>query len=372
MMMRWHAAILLALLTAAGCAGTPGYHPLFNGRDLAGFTAVGPAVWLVKGGSIEAYQDPENPGGGFLVSDHHFADFDLLVEFRIVPHDGNSGVIIRDPSISAQGRRHAGYKIQILDSPQAAHKTGSIMGLAPSVHPRQRTGWNQMRIQAYRQWLRVDLNGEKVCEAIGDIVAEGPIALQCYGGRANRLTRVYFRNLRIQPLYLPPEGCPKSLLQTEVHTGAPVPAPETPPVDVTPPAPPPALEETPAPAPPAPAVETPLTPPPPVVPEAVPAPAAPEAQDAQPAPAPPPPPGVEEPAPAAPPPAPPPAVEDAAPAQPPETPEVKDAQPAPPPPPPPDADQATPAPAPPPPPPPPDAGQATPAPPPPPPPPPSS
>ena len=197
-------ASMAACLCAIGCSSAPTGYSLFNGKDLTGFNVTGPAVWLVREGMIEAYQDPAKPGAGYLVSEYRFRDFDLSLKFKMVPRNGNSGVIIRDASMGRETPDSIGIEVQILDRPDVPNRTGSIMGLAASVDPKLLPEWNDMRILAYREWIRVDLNGKMACEAKAPAVTEGAIALQCYGGRRNLRHRAYFKDLVITPLFLPP------------------------------------------------------------------------------------------------------------------------------------------------------------------------
>ena len=203
-MARTIAAIFVSLLLG-GCVQMTAFQPIYNGTDLTGFTAEGPALWKVENGVIVAHQDPAQPGGGYLVSNHTFHDFELLFEFRIVPHNGNSGVIIRDPTRGRGDPAKYGYEIQIHDQYDVAFPTGSIYGVDASLDPVQHADWNEMRIVSFKEWLRVDLNKKKVCEKKVERQAAAPIMFQCYGGRGNRLTRVYFRAIQVRPLYFAPE-----------------------------------------------------------------------------------------------------------------------------------------------------------------------
>ncbi|HAK96809.1 MAG TPA: hypothetical protein DCM87_17910, partial [Planctomycetes bacterium] len=273
-------ASMVACLCVIGCSSTPVRHSMFNGKDLTGFTVVGPAVWNVREGMIETYQDPAKPGGGYLFSEYRFRDFELLLKFKMVPRNGNSGVIIRDASMGREDAGSSGIEIQILDRPDVPNRTGSIMGLAASIDPVLLPDWNEMRILAYREWIRVDVNGKKVCEAKAPKVNDGGIALQCYGSRRNLRNRAYFKDLMITPLFLPPpefedkiapaQDEEPGLIPFAIEQGAarelegeerpaaekpeepvePAPAPAPPPTPEPVPAPEPAQVPAPAPAPP--------------------------------------------------------------------------------------------------------------------------
>ena len=71
-----------------------GWRPLFNGKDLTGWKAIGGKLssWGVEDGMLFTTGD----GGGWLSTDDEYSDFELELEFR-VPEGGNSGVFIRAP-----------------------------------------------------------------------------------------------------------------------------------------------------------------------------------------------------------------------------------------------------------------------------------
>ncbi len=199
--------VLFALL---GCALPAGFQPIFNGDDLSGFRVVGPALWTLEGGAIAGRQDPNNPGAGFLVTDYKWRDFDLRFQFKVVPQYGRSVVVVRDAKAGAGDPQRDGCAVQILDREDAPFRTGSILGLTPSLPAAQSSGWNAMRILAFGEWLRVDLNGAKVAEAKVDNTREGTIDLCCAGGRAELQTCAYFKDLAVRPLYsVPPEFADK-------------------------------------------------------------------------------------------------------------------------------------------------------------------
>ena len=72
------------------------WRPLFNGKDLTGFTTTGTAVWRVENGEIVGGQDGDFSKRGNLVTTEQFKDFELELEFLIDEHGKyNSGVSIR-------------------------------------------------------------------------------------------------------------------------------------------------------------------------------------------------------------------------------------------------------------------------------------
>ncbi len=205
----------LALTGLIGCSTPAGFQPIFNDKDLSSFQTVGPAMWSADDGLITGRQDPSAPGGGYLVTDHTWRDFELFLEFKVVPQYGRSAVVVRDVKAGAGDPMRDGCVVQILDREDAPFKTGSILGSTPSLDGAQKSGWNELRILAFKEWLRVDLNGTKVAEAKVRNVGEGSIDLYCPGGRAEAQTRVYFRNVRIKALYVAPLDLEDKLLAPE-------------------------------------------------------------------------------------------------------------------------------------------------------------
>ena len=126
--------------------------PLFNGRDLSG--------WRAIGGANEWEPAPDGvlrnrKSGGNLVTDATFDDFKLHLEFRY-PAGGNSGVYLR-------GR----YEVQIADSdgPEPDYGSlGSVYGyLAPSVMAAKKAGeWQTFDVTLIGRHVTVALNGTTI------------------------------------------------------------------------------------------------------------------------------------------------------------------------------------------------------------------
>ncbi len=172
--------------------GTP--VPLFNGRDLAGWTTQGGANhWKVVGGVLT-----NTASGANLVTTRKFDDFRLHVEFR-VPKGGNSGVYLR-------GR----YEVQVEDSGDRSEllplNVGGVYGFLPaSENASRKPGeWQSYDITLVGRRVTVVLNGRTVIadQIIPGITggaldseegAPGPILLQ------GDHTAVEFRNVVITP-----------------------------------------------------------------------------------------------------------------------------------------------------------------------------
>lgn len=180
-------------LAASGLAGPAlaqgRFQPLFNGRDLSGWTTVGDANWAVRDGAMSADQG----GMSFLVSDASYGDFDLRVEVWVSP-DANSGIFIRCAARTGITQSNA-YEINLFDNrPDPTYGTGAIVDVA-AVSPMPKAGgrWNRVEISARGDTFSVVFNGQKTVDGIRNAAhAEGPIALQ-YGAGVVKARKVDIR-----------------------------------------------------------------------------------------------------------------------------------------------------------------------------------
>jgi hypothetical protein len=179
--------------------------PLFNGKDLSGWEAVGGSAdcWTWEDGKVVC----KGGKGGWLCTKEQYGDFELEVEYNC-PKDGNSGVFIRAPREGHTSK--VGMEIQLLDDDAEIHKnikpfqhTASIYGVvAPSKAVQKKAGeWNTMRIRCKGDQVTITLNGEKVVDADMSAFEElksrprkGYIGLQNHG------SGLEFRNVRLKKL----------------------------------------------------------------------------------------------------------------------------------------------------------------------------
>jgi hypothetical protein len=201
----------LLLLGMPLIAGDPpkGFESLFNGKDLTGWKATGNMkVWGAENGAIYC----DKGGGGWLMTEKQYADFELRVEYKM-PKGGNSGVGIRAP---LQGDpAYQGMEIQLIDDEgwpgklQNWQNTGAIYNVVPpkKINNRPIGEWNKMTIIAKGRQITVSNNGETLVDAnLDDYVKEkgkshpgilrkdGHIGFQSYN------KRVEFRNIYLKAL----------------------------------------------------------------------------------------------------------------------------------------------------------------------------
>lgn len=179
---------------------------LFDGTTTAGWTMAGPGGFVVE-------EDSSMLGyGGMGMLYYHkrpFRDFILEFDWKAATDSANSGVFVRFPEASDDpwDAVHGGYEIQIDDSRDPLHRTGSIYTFsAPLKDASKPAGeWNTYRIEVTGQRYQVYLNGEKINDFFGERGREGYIGVQNHDTES----KVWYRDIRVKPLEA--EGAPESL-----------------------------------------------------------------------------------------------------------------------------------------------------------------
>ncbi|MGA8183165.1 MAG: DUF1080 domain-containing protein [Terriglobia bacterium] len=205
-------AVSLFLCVTGSLAAEQGFHKLFDGKSLDGWTLVrgkGPG-YVAKNGILVCPAD----GGGNLFTKKEYSNFVFRFEFRLT-HGANNGVGIRAPLEGDAA--YQGMEIQILDNtaPQYAHlKPGQYHGSIYLVVPAKRGflkpvgDWNREEILAQGRHIRVTLNGTAIVDANLDDVTD-PEVLKKHPGLARTTghigflghgTHVDFRNIRVKEL----------------------------------------------------------------------------------------------------------------------------------------------------------------------------
>lgn len=175
----------------------PGFVDLCNGNDLTGWEMTGPGSFVrEEDGSLRT----EGGMGLLWYKERKFKDFVLEVDWKAEKAESNSGIFVRfpNPPKSPWDAVNQGYEIQIADSYDPAHRTGSIYSFkAPTAFAsRKPNRWNTFRITVVGQKYTIELNGVKINEFTGERGEDGYIGLQ------NHLPadKVWFRSVRIKAL----------------------------------------------------------------------------------------------------------------------------------------------------------------------------
>lgn len=197
------------LLLAAAPARADDFVPLFNGKNLDGWTERQvrkgqEGRWRVEDGILKA-----KAGSGWLGTEKLYGDFVLRVEWKIV-ENGNSGVFFRVPTTEFKGSpSDAGFEIQILDDNGSHYKgklqpyqyCGGLYHFQPISKPvfKGAGEWNSYELTVKGDRISLVFNGEKVIEA--DISKNADMQKRPktgYIGLQNHGTDVEFRKVAIK------------------------------------------------------------------------------------------------------------------------------------------------------------------------------
>ena len=173
-------ALLLAVVLAATVraedkpADKPpeGFTALFNGKNLDGWKATGKAdAWAAEEGSIVC----KGGGGGYLLTEKEYGNFEFRCEYKWSKEGGNSGVGIRTPNKGDPA--YVGMEIQLIDDEnwEKVNKfkladyqhTGSIYDVQPAkLQANKPIGeWNAVRIVCNGRKVLVEQNGKQMVDA---------------------------------------------------------------------------------------------------------------------------------------------------------------------------------------------------------------
>ncbi len=194
-------------LTGAAAAEAPALRPLFNGKDLSGWSGAG---YSVEDGAIVC-----SPQGGNLVTDETFANYLLDFEFKLTP-GANSGLGIHYPG--SGDAAYTGIEAQILDNtaakfnglkPEQFHGSLYSVLAAKREHLKAPGEWNRQRVSVLGPKVVVELNGSVILEGdLDDLSAASPdhAGLKRRAGRLAWLghgDKVSFRGVQVAEFPLP-------------------------------------------------------------------------------------------------------------------------------------------------------------------------
>jgi hypothetical protein len=157
--------LILTILVGVACvaeAAGADWKPLFNGKDMSGWSMVGPGRFFVTDGRLAT----EGGMGLLWYTRQKFGNTIIRVVFQTSGPRDNSGVFIRIPEEPKDPwyAVHNGYEVQIDAAGDEWHCTGSIYSLSKALARPQRPmgAWNTMEIELRGQETIVTLNGQKV------------------------------------------------------------------------------------------------------------------------------------------------------------------------------------------------------------------
>ena len=192
--------VLALLLTASSlCAQEP--IPIFNGRDLDGWTVHGTELWYVDAGDLICESGPDAQYG-YLRTNETYTDFDLTLEFK-QEADGNSGVFFRS---TIDGTIISGWQAEVAPPGlfsggiYESYGRGWLIQPDPSKDSALHMGeWNTMRIRVVGTRVTTWINSTEMIDFTDDNIgaATGHIALQIHDGGG---IKVRWRNIEVTRL----------------------------------------------------------------------------------------------------------------------------------------------------------------------------
>jgi hypothetical protein len=205
-------------------AGSDGFVPMFNGKDLAGWVNVNcaPSTFFVKDGEIVTTGKPT----GYLRTTRQYENFIAEFDWMHIPPKpgevGNSGFFVWADPIPAIGTGYTrGIEVQVLVNltyknkkgeitatsqgdlfsiwgatcvPDRPHPDGWARCLPAENHCKGENEWNHYRVEANDGVLKLAVNGHFVSGLTKCSPRKGYLALESEGSEC------HFRNLRIKEL----------------------------------------------------------------------------------------------------------------------------------------------------------------------------
>jgi Domain of Unknown Function (DUF1080) len=200
---------LLLLLAAAAFAQSPkpageDWVPLFNGKDLSGWTQIGHERWEADNGTIHGIAVTKEYG--YLQTQKSYKDFQLSLKFRCEGEGGNSGVFFHVWFKPGTADVSKGPQFEI-DCALGHHtggvyeqKRGWIVWPSPENESVVRASdWNEYLLKVEGNHYIARLNGVVMIDYTDPKPEsdDGPIALQLHSGGAGNYR---FKDILIRDL----------------------------------------------------------------------------------------------------------------------------------------------------------------------------
>ncbi|HEX3797452.1 MAG TPA: DUF1080 domain-containing protein [Verrucomicrobiae bacterium] len=223
-----------SLSAFADDAMEPGFHSIFNGKDLTGWDG-SPELWSVREGAITGQTTVEHPAkeNTFLIwTNGVVSDFELRCQFKLTPGDSagfaNSGVQYRSRVVKPSYWVVSGYQADMEAGPtytgilyeEKARGILATRGEKVIIHPGakkevvgsvgdaatiegslNKSGWNDYIITAKGNHIVQTVNGHVTVDVTDEDEAaaakSGIVALQIHAGHP---MMAQFKNIRIKTL----------------------------------------------------------------------------------------------------------------------------------------------------------------------------
>jgi hypothetical protein len=189
------------LLLFCGFAPNTKKQPLFNGKDLTGWTIYGKEKWYVDKGQLVCESGPEKQYG-YLGTNKFYKNFDLTLEF-LQESNGNSGVFFRS---TVEGTKISGWQCEVAPKGNdtggiyESYGRGWLVQIPDEKENILKPGkWNKLRLRVEGDRVQTWLNGEPMVDLKDELIgkANGSIALQIHDGGG---IKVRWRKMLIEEL----------------------------------------------------------------------------------------------------------------------------------------------------------------------------
>ncbi len=205
--------------------------PMFNGRDLSGWTNVNcaPETFTLGNGMIVSTGVPT----GVLRTTRMYENFVVELEWRHMKEGGNAGFFIYSDPITAVGQPFTkGLEIQIIDrdhpqgiatrhgdvfsihgatfTPDKPHPQGWMRSLPSEKRVKPQGEWNHYRVESRDGVVTLAVNGKAVSGGSNCVPRKGYICLESEGSEC------HFRNIRIREF---PSSNPPATMVAEEDQG---------------------------------------------------------------------------------------------------------------------------------------------------------
>lgn len=203
----------LTLLLLATPLLSAEWQPLFNGRDLTGWTNVNcaPSTWSIRDDLVVSTGVPT----GVLRTLREYENFILELEWKHIVPGGNAGLFVHSGALPVRGQPFTkAIEIQILDRdhpegiatghgdvfsiqgatfvPDRPHPRGWMRCLPSERRAKPAGEWNHYRVECRDGRVKLAVNGKEVSGGYDCNPRQGFICLESEGSEC------HFRNIRIQ------------------------------------------------------------------------------------------------------------------------------------------------------------------------------
>lgn len=194
--------LLVLLIIIAQSSHAQKAVPLFNGKDLTGWTVNGTERWYVDSSHQLVCESGPDKQYGYLSTKKNYKNFILTLDFK-QEANGNSGVFYRS---SIEGVKISGWQVEV--APANLHTGGIyesygrgwLIQPTPEGEAQLKQGeWNTMKIKVVNDETTTWLNGKQIVYLKDEKIGQGVgfIALQIHDGGG---IKVRWKNLNIVEL----------------------------------------------------------------------------------------------------------------------------------------------------------------------------